>query len=64
MKGLTAAYQLADQAVGGLEPFVAERRGQGISWRRISIELLQEHQIDISGESLRSWFKDRVESAA
>lgn len=65
MRGPSAAYQLANSRLAeGLEAFVLERRRAGQSWRRISIELLQNHQVDVSGESLRGWFKDRVDSAA
>lgn len=65
MTGPTATYRLADQATDGLETFVNERRDAGQSWRRIAIALLQDHDVDVSAETLRGWFKaSRAEAGA
>lgn len=63
----TAKQRLADLILGvPLATFVAERRANGTAWRRISRELLDatDGSIDISGESLRSWFCDDEVGAA
>ena len=63
----TAKQRLADLVLGRpLAEFVAERRASDMAWRRISRELLDatDGAIDISGESLRSWFCDDEASVA
>lgn len=63
----TAKQRLADLILGRpLAEFVAERRASDVSWRRISRELLDstDGAVDISGESLRSWFCDEEAGAA
>lgn len=43
-----------------LATFVATRRQTGRSWRRIGIDLRDETGIDVSYETLRSWFPDEA----
>lgn len=60
----TAKQRLADLVLGRpLGDFVAERRADGKAWRRISRDLADatDGAIEISGESLRSWFCDGLE---
>lgn len=43
-----------------LADYVAERRGNGVSWRRISLDLRDDTdgEIDITYETLRAWFPE------
>lgn len=62
----TAKQRLADLILERpLAEFVAERRANDVSWRRISRDLSDQTAgaVEISGESLRSWFCDDLESA-
>jgi len=62
----TAKQRLADLVLGRpLAEFVAERRADGTAWRRIAQDLTDatDGSLDISGESLRSWFCDDIDLA-
>lgn len=61
---LLADTLLADR--GGLDAFVQTRREAGLSWRRITWELYEatDHKVEISYETLRSWFPETPEVAA
>lgn len=43
---------------GGLDGFVTARRAEGVSWRRISVELFEETGVDVTHESLRAWYRE------
>lgn len=54
-------YRLADILLKGrLADYVHDARGAGKSWRRIAIDLrdLTNTEIDVTHETLRSWFPD------
>lgn len=54
-------YRLADLLLdGNLAGYVHEARSAGKSWRRIAIDLrdLTKTQVDVTHETLRSWFPD------
>ena len=57
----TAADRLLGDA-GPLEELVADRRNQGVSWRKIAGELRDLTGIDVTHETLRSWFAETVAS--
>lgn len=57
----TAADRLLGDA-GPLEELVADRRNQGVSWRKIAAELRDLTGIDVTHETLRSWFPETVAS--
>lgn len=62
----TVAHLLADELLGTdgpLERFVQERRTEGRSWRLIARDLYEatETKVDITYETLRSWFPDPIE---
>lgn len=62
----TIAHQLADQLLGSqgaTERFVVERRSQGRAWRLIARDLYEAtgKAVDVTYETLRSWFPDPVE---
>ena len=57
----TAADRLLGDA-GPLEDLVADRRNQGVSWRKIAAELRDLTGIDVTCETLRSWFPEQVAS--
>jgi hypothetical protein len=42
-----------------LADLIASRRGEGIAWRRIALEVTARTGIDVTGESLRMWFQGR-----
>lgn len=48
-----AANHLLD---GGLDEFVATRRADGRSWRLIARDLHEETGLDVTHETLRTWF--------
>lgn len=59
----TPQHRLADLLLGDagpLEDFVRSRRAQGMAWRRIERDLLDatNREIDLTYETLRSWFPD------
>ena len=55
----TPTYRLADlQLSGGLEEYVRSRRVAGRSWRRIALDLLDDIDLDVTHETLRSWFPE------
>ncbi len=43
-----------------LEEFVRSRRDAGMAWRKVSNELRDETGVDVTHETLRSWFPDEV----
>lgn len=43
--------------------YLRTRRGEGASWRFISMQLLSEHGIDVTEVTLRKWWSDAQESA-
>lgn len=60
-------HQLADARLGADGPlgsFVRSRRAAGLSWRRIERDLLDRTGVDVTGETLRTWFPDPVEAAS
>lgn len=60
---LTPTSRLADHLVpGGLEQFVATRRADGKSWRRISLELRDatNKAIEVTHQALFNWFNDEA----
>jgi hypothetical protein len=64
----TPTYHLANVLLNGdFAQWVVERRKAGRSWRRIALELYEvsDQRIDVTHETLRSWFlsKDGDEAA-
>jgi hypothetical protein len=47
-----------------LAALLTQRREQGMSWRRIAVELTARTGIDITGETLRIWHQGRAPVAA
>jgi hypothetical protein len=50
-----------DAALGGrgaLRKYVSARRAAGRSWRQVTLDLHRDHDIEVSHETLRSWFPD------
>lgn len=65
----TPKHQLADLLLGGdgsLERFVTSRRRAGRSWRLIIRDLYDATggRVDLTYETLRTWFPDEVEKAS
>lgn len=61
----TPTHRLADHLLPTtLADFVQERRAAGRSWRLVARDLHEDTggQIDITAETLRSWFGERVAS--
>jgi hypothetical protein len=61
MRRRTATYHLADVIIPeGVQKFVLSRRAAGLSWRRIVLEMrdVTGARVDVSHETLRSWFPD------
>lgn len=49
-----------------LAEFVRSRRAEGLAWRLVSRDLYEatDHQIDVTYETLRTWFPDLAERAS
>lgn len=61
MHTATPTRRLADTLLeGSLDEFVAARREQGKSWRIISRELYAATKLDVTHETLRSWYRVRA----
>ena len=61
----TTLHAAADRLLGDagpLEELVADRRNHGVSWRKIAAELRDLTGIDVTHETLRSWFAETVAS--
>ncbi len=54
---------LVDLKVDGLDDFVRSRRDTGKSWRVICNDIRDQTGIDVTYETLRSWFSDEKASA-
>jgi hypothetical protein len=55
----TAKQQLADVLLEGtLDEFVKTRRADGRSWRLIAKDLEAETGVDVTFESIRSWYPE------
>lgn len=53
----TAKYELLQLKLGrDLAAYVAEKRAGGRDWRALADELSAEAGVDVSHETLRSWF--------
>lgn len=42
----------------GLDVFVADRRARGRSWRRIEKDIYEATGIEVTYETIRSWYPD------
>lgn len=63
----TPTQRLADALLpDGLDLFVVARRAEEYSWRRIASDLARETdwQVDVTAESLRTWYATDVEDVA
>lgn len=63
----TPTHRLLDQLLGEkgpLEAFVASRRADGMAWRLIARELYDITHLDVTYETLRSWFPEDAETVA
>lgn len=57
---MTPTAKLANYLLGGLDEFVLTRRAEGMSWRRIALEISHAtgRQIEVTHEALRGWYPD------
>lgn len=65
----TPTHRLADLLLGGpgaLEDFVRSRREAGMAWRLVAREVYEatDGEIDLTYETLRTWFPDAPKEAA
>jgi len=56
-----AANHLLD---GHLDQFVAERRNTGRSWRLIARDLYEATDLDVTHETLRTWYPESTQVAS
>lgn len=57
----TPLFQLAEARLGSsLDAYVAERRAT-TSWRAMAADLTARTGVQLTGETLRVWFADRIE---
>lgn len=47
---------------GKLREYVTDRRAKGDSWRRISLDIRDEIGLDVTHETLRSWYPDDAQA--
>lgn len=60
----TTTKRLADVLLDGkLDEYVTERRAAGKSWRRITLDLRDDIGVDITHNTLRSWYPDEPDDA-
>jgi hypothetical protein len=65
MPEMTATQRLADHMLGGkLAEYVTTRRAKGDSWRRISLDLRDDIGLDVTYETLRSWYPEPEPTSA
>ncbi len=67
MSSPTPSRRLADHLIrGGLDAFVAKQRGDGHSWRTISVQLynITKGQVDVTETTLRNWYPQNASTAA
>jgi hypothetical protein len=63
METTTATRRLLDLLLDeGIEAFVSERRDRGDPWRTIARDVYDRTDVDITPETLRSWFTERAAS--
>lgn len=61
MAQIPEKYREIEELLGEpLAAFVKGRRDQGLSWRRIAIEVTNRTDVDVTGESLRIWHQGRA----
>lgn len=61
----TSTFDITNRALGGVLPaFIRELRDAGCSWREVSYRLREEHQVDVSIETLRRWSAALEEEAS
>lgn len=63
----TALHELADLKLGGdgaLKDLVLARRAEGVSWRLIARDVYDATGVDVTHESLRSWFPEKAEATS
>ena len=64
MPEMTATQRLADHMLDGtLTHYVTSRRSKGVSWRRIALDLRDDVGIDVTHETVRSWYWARDAAA-
>ncbi|MCA1842315.1 MAG: hypothetical protein LC792_03820 [Actinobacteria bacterium] len=52
-------HRLLDHLIPeGIDVFVADRRARARSWRRIAQDILEVTGVDVSFETIRSWYPD------
>lgn len=55
----TATQRLLDHLIpAGLEAYVAQKRRAGVSWRRVSLDLRDDFEVDVTPQTLHSWYRD------
>ncbi|MCU4183992.1 hypothetical protein K6U06_06445 [Acidiferrimicrobium sp. IK] len=57
-------FQILDRLVGGdLAERLARWRDEGLSFDAMAIRLHDEHQVDVTGETIRRWVRDTEHEA-
>lgn len=54
----TPKRRLLELLTGDLTAYVDSRRAAGKSWRQISLDIRDDYDLDITHETLRSWYPD------
>ena len=52
----TPQYTEIEQKLGSpLAALVGQRRAEGLSWRKLALEITERTGVDVTGETLRVW---------
>ena len=57
------AQLIAERMAGDLESYIAKKRADGRSWRRISLDIYEATGVEVTAETLRRWVPD-IEAVA
>ena len=61
----TPLYRLLDALLpGGIDAYVAAKRAEGESWRRIERAIWADVNVDVTYQTLRNWYPEMVEVAS
>lgn len=59
----TPLYRLLDTLLpDGVDAYVAARRGEGMSWRRIEQAIREQVSVDVTYQTLRAWYPELIEA--
>lgn len=65
MSSTSRTYQLIEARLDGtLADYIRDRRPPQATWRQLAADIEEKTGVDVSYETLRSWFADREQGSA